>query len=111
MAMISEFKDLFGEWIAAVARAVEIVAGRILRPRQILLGEGKDGIVLAKAISGRKGPALPDASFRLDKGRPNPPLPADWKTAFRGSRVEAHAAIRSCHVLAARLSQSSRRFS
>ncbi len=97
MAMISEFKDIFGQWIAAVSNAVDIVAGRILRPRQILLGEGRDGILLAKALSGRKGPALPDVSFRLDKGRPNPPLPADWKTAFRGSRVEAM--LQSDHVM------------
>ena len=89
MAMIYEVKELFGQWIAAVARAVDIVAGRILRPRHILLSEGKDGILLAKAMSGRKGPALPDVSFRLENGRPNPPLPTEWKTAFRGSRVEA----------------------
>jgi general secretion pathway protein L len=89
MAMISEFNDLFGQWIAAVAKAVDTVAGRFLRPRQILISEGEDGILAAKAISGRNGPALPDVSFRLDKGRPSPPLPADWKTAFRGSRVEA----------------------
>jgi hypothetical protein len=37
MATISELKDLFGEWIAAVAGAVDTIAGRFLRPRQILL--------------------------------------------------------------------------
>ena len=41
--------------------------------------------------------ALPDLSFRLDNGRPQPPLPADWKAAFRGSRVEAQ--LRSGHVM------------
>jgi general secretion pathway protein L len=97
MAMISEFKDMFDQWMAAVDKAVDIVAGRILRPRQILLCEGKDGILSAKAISGRKGPALPDVSFRLDKGKPSPPLPADWRTAFRGSRVEAM--LQSDHVM------------
>src|SRR5580704_12288312 len=97
MAMIYEVKELFGQWIAAVARAVDIVAGHILRPRHILLSEGKDGILLAKAMSGRKGPALPDVSFRLENGRPNPPLPTEWKTAFRGSRVEAM--LQSDHVM------------
>ena len=97
MAMISEFKDMFDQWMAAVDKAVDTVAGRILRPRQILLCEGKDGILSAKAISGRKGPALPDVSFRLDKGKPSPPLPADWRTAFRGSRVEAM--LQSDHVM------------
>jgi general secretion pathway protein L len=97
MATMSELKDLFGEWIAAVAKAVDTVAGRFARPRQILLGEGRDDTLVAKAISGRNGPALPEVSFRLDKGRPNPPLSADWKTAFRGSRVEA--LLQSDHVM------------
>ena len=89
MATMSELKDLFGEWIATVARAVDTIAGRFLRSRQILLREGKDDMVVAQAISVRNAPALPEVSFRLDQGRPTPPLPADWKTAFRGSHVEA----------------------
>jgi general secretion pathway protein L len=97
MVTMSELKDLFGEWIAAVAKAVDTVAGRFVRPRHILLREGKDDTLVAKAISGRNGPALPEVSFRVDKGRPNPPLPADWKTAFRGSRVEA--SLQSDHVM------------
>jgi general secretion pathway protein L len=97
MATISEFKDLFGEWIAAVAGTVDAVAVRFMRPRQILLGEGDDGTFTAKATLARNDPALPDVSFRLDKGRPNPPLPADWKTAFRGSRVEV--LLQSGHVM------------
>ena len=97
MATMSELKDLFGEWISAVAGVVDTVAGSFLRPRQILLGEGKDGKFAAKAISGGKGPVLPDVSFRLDKGRPDPPLPADWEVAFRGSRVEA--LLQSDHIM------------
>jgi general secretion pathway protein L len=97
MATMSELKDLFGEWIAAVARAVDTIAGRFLRSGQILLREGKDDMVVAKAISVRNAPALPEVSFRLDKGKPTPPLPADWKAAFRGSRVEA--VLQSDHVM------------
>ena len=89
MATMSELKDLFGEWIATVARAVDTIADRFLRSRQILLRQGKDDMVVAQAISVRNAPALPEVSFRLDQGRPTPPLPADWKTAFRGSHVEA----------------------
>jgi general secretion pathway protein L len=97
MAPMSELKDLFGQWIATVAGAVDTVAGRFLRPRLILLGEGKDDTLVAKAVSGRNAPSLPEVPFRLEKGRPNPPLSADWNTAFRGSRVEA--LLQSDHVM------------
>ena len=94
MAMIPELKALFGEWIAAVARAVNSMIDRYVRRRQILLSEGGDNTFTAKVAPGRKGPALPDISFRLSHGRPNPSLPADWQTTFRGSRVEVLLASR-----------------
>ncbi len=87
--MISEIKTLFDEWIAAVARAVNFAMGRYARRRRILLSEGSDNRFTARMISARKGPALPDISFGLSHGQPNPALPADWEAAFRGSRVEA----------------------
>jgi general secretion pathway protein L len=89
MAMTDELKELFGEWIAAVAGAVDGVAGRLVRSRRISLDEGGDGTLTAKATASKNGPALPDISFRLDNGKPVPPLPPDWAAAFRGSRVEA----------------------
>ena len=88
MAMISELKALFDEWIAAVARAVDSVTGRYLRRRQILLSEGVDNTFTARLASARNGPVLPDVSFRLSHGRPSPALPADWEATLRGSRVE-----------------------
>src|SRR5450755_1150933 len=97
MATISELNELFSEWIMTVARAVDTIAGRFLRSRQILLREGKDDMLVAKAIPVRNAPALPEVSFRLDKGRPTPPLPGDWRTAFRGSCVEA--ILQSDHVM------------
>ena len=87
--MISEIKTLLDEWIATVARAVNFGIGRYARRRQILLSEHSDHSFTAKLKSVRKGPVLPEVSFRLSDGRPNPPLPADWVAAFRGSRVEA----------------------
>ncbi len=87
--MIPEIKVLFDEWIAAVARAVNFGIGRYARRRRILLSEDSENAFTAKMISARKGTALPEVSFRLSHGRPNPPLPVDWQTAFRGSRVEA----------------------
>lgn len=87
--MMSEIKALFDEWIAAVARAVNFGMGRYARRRRIQLSEDGDNNFTAKLISARKGPALPEVSFGLSHGRPNPALPADWEAAFRGSRVEA----------------------
>jgi general secretion pathway protein L len=88
MTMIAELKALFEEWIAAVAAAVNSLIGRYVHQRQILLSEGSDDTFTAAVLSARKGPALPDVSFRLSHGRPSPSLPADWETTFRGSRVE-----------------------
>ena len=97
MAMISEFNVLFGQWLMAVAAAVDAVVGRFMRPRQILLSESGDDTLIAKAIPARNRPALPDVSFRLDIGRPHPALPTDWQAAFRGGRVEV--LLQSDHVM------------
>ena len=54
MTMISEFKQLFGDWIAAVTDAVEAVAGRVVqtanghespaaRPAHDPVGDGQRG--------------------------------------------------------------------
>jgi general secretion pathway protein L len=89
MALTDEFKELFGDWIASVARAVDGAIGRFARARPILLDESEDGTLTARAAASKNAPALSDISFRLDGGRPQPSLPADWVAAFRGSRVEA----------------------
>jgi general secretion pathway protein L len=89
MALTDEFKELFGDWIASVAGAVDAAIGRFVRSRRILLDESEDGTLTAKAAPSKNAPALSDISFRLDGGIPQPSLPADWVAAFRGSRVEA----------------------
>ncbi len=86
--MISELKELFGEWIAAVDRAINSTASRLMQQRQILLIEGDGNTFTAKAAPAKKGATLPDVSFRLSNGRPTPALPAEWETVLRGSRVE-----------------------
>jgi general secretion pathway protein L len=88
MTAISEIKGLFDEWIAAVARAVDLAIGRYARRSQITLsGESADTLT-ARLTPARKGPALPEISFRLSNGRPSPSLPANWAAAFRGSRID-----------------------
>ena len=93
MALTDEIKDLFGGWIEAVANAVGAATTRFVRSRRILLEEGEDGAIVAKAIPAKNGPALPEVSFHLDSGRPHPALAADWAEAFRGSRVEVQLQV------------------
>ena len=95
MAMISEPKALFGEWIAAVSRAVDLLADRFVRSRRILLAERDDGTFTATTASPENSAALPDVSFRLEAGKP--PLPVEWIAAFRGSRVEVE--LQPGHVM------------
>jgi general secretion pathway protein L len=97
MTIISESKVVFGEWIAAVTGAVDAVADRFVSARRILLRERDDGAFVASTTPGTRDAALPDISFRFDAGRPQPPLPADWKAAFRGSRVEVD--LQPMHVM------------
>jgi general secretion pathway protein L len=86
--MISELKELFAEWIAAVARAVHWIVGRFMQQRQIWFIEGDDNAFTAKTAPVKKGVALPDVSFRLLEGRPSPAFTADWEAALRGASVE-----------------------
>jgi general secretion pathway protein L len=86
--MISELEELFAAWIGAVAAAVDAAAARYVRPRQILLREGEGNTFQVTMMPAQNRPALPDLSFCLSAGRPHPPLPTDWKSAFCGSSME-----------------------
>jgi general secretion pathway protein L len=97
MAVIAESRQLFDAWIAAVTGAVDAAAGRLIRARTIRLDEGADGGFTASTVAATGGERLPAVSFRLDKGRPQPPLPAEWKAAFRGSRIEVQ--LQPDHVM------------
>jgi len=89
MPMMAGIKTFFDEWTTAAAKAVDLALGRYAPRRQILLSEARDQTFTASLRSARKGPALPDVSFRLSHGRPDPALPAEWEIAFSGGRVEA----------------------
>jgi general secretion pathway protein L len=88
MAALTEAKELFGQWIDAVVGAVDAVGGRLVRARRIRLEQRDDGTFTAKAVPA-SDVALPELSFRLVNGAPQPPLSAEWKIAFRGSSIEA----------------------
>ncbi|SHN64881.1 PilN domain-containing protein [Bradyrhizobium erythrophlei] len=95
--MISDAKAVFEEWISAVAGAVESLIGRYAPRPQIELAGESTAVLTARLKSARKGPQLPDVSFRISNGRPTPPLSPDWQAAFRGSRVETQ--LVPAHVL------------
>jgi general secretion pathway protein L len=86
--MMSELRDLFGAWIAAVAAAIRAVMTRIVPQRRILFVEGEGFGFTARVISAGKEGLLPPASFRLVQGRPEPALPPEWQAALRGSRID-----------------------
>ena len=97
MAMISEFRQLFDQWIAAVSGAVDAVAGRVVRVRRILLDENADGSFTARVVPAAGVQAPPAFSFSFDNGKIQPPLTDDLQTAFRGGRVEIQ--LQSDHVM------------
>lgn len=98
MTVISEVKELFSDWIAAVVRAVDGVAGRYVRPQLVMIQEDADGGLTIKAQQAKKGNALPDVKLVLTDGRFNAQLSEDWQNAIRGSRIEV--ALSSHRVMA-----------
>ncbi|TWB96017.1 general secretion pathway protein L [Bradyrhizobium macuxiense] len=97
MAMLAEARQWFEQWIGAVATAVDGVAGRFMRRRSVAFDENGDGTFTARLAVSKDGSPLTPASFRLDRDAPQPPLPADWKMALDGSRIEVR--LRSDHVV------------
>ncbi len=85
---MSELKDLLGSWIAAVATALRLITARLRPQRRILLVERDPDDFTARVASARKGPILPEASFRVLHGRPEPALTAEWQAALRGSNID-----------------------
>jgi len=97
MALISDAKSFLTEWIEAVSRAIDAMAGRFGCAPRIELAEHDDGTFTASASNAKGGADLPDLSFRFDGEAPHPPLPETWNVAFRGSRIEA--LLRADHVM------------
>jgi len=62
--MLSELKELFAVWIAAVAAAMEAIVTRFAPRRRVLFVEGEPGNFTARVISPGKGAVLPQFSFR-----------------------------------------------
>lgn len=89
MATVSEMKELFGDWIAAVARAVDVVAGRYVRPNLVIVEEDGDGSLTMRAQRNKKkGSTLPDVKLTLGNGEIDHHFSEEWRNGLRGSRVE-----------------------
>src|ERR1700742_4126030 len=88
MSMLSDAKLFLAEWIGAVSRAIDAVAGRVVHARRIRLTEGDDGMFTATTVAAKGRDALPDLSFCVAGGQVRPPLAANWNVAFRRCRVE-----------------------
>ena len=88
MPIFAEARQWFERWIGAVTIVVDGVAGRIGRRRSIQLDEAVDGTFTAHIAAAKDGQLPRVLSFRLDHDAPQPPLPADWKATFDGSRIE-----------------------
>jgi general secretion pathway protein L len=101
MAMLSDARLFLTEWIDAVSRAVDAVAGRFVRARRIRLAEGDDGTFTASTAPAKGASGLPDVSFRFSAGQSQPPIPPDWKAAFKGGRIEVQ--LPSAQVMTHRL--------
>lgn len=95
--MMSELKELFATWMAAVAAAIDAAGAKLARRRQIVLIEGEGNGFTARVTSTERGASLPDLSFRLVQNRPEPAVPPEWVAALRGSQVDI--VMRPDHVL------------
>lgn len=88
MTIASEVKELFSDWIGAVARVVDTVAGRYIRPQVVFIEEDANGLLKIKALPDRKGVSLAEVTLGLNGGRVNPELSQDWQNVIRGCRLE-----------------------
>jgi general secretion pathway protein L len=86
--MISELKELLAAWLGAVLAAIDAAAARIARRRKIVLIEGEGNSFNARVISANDNVGLPEVSFRLSHGRPEPALTPEWLATLRGSRLD-----------------------
>ncbi|MGY3621030.1 PilN domain-containing protein [Bradyrhizobium sp. USDA 10063] len=88
MAMIAQARQWFEQWIGAVAGAVDSIADRLVRQRRIQLDENADGTFTASMVAPKDSKVPTVLSFQMQHGTPEPPLPAQWRAAFKGSRVK-----------------------
>ncbi|MEK9282572.1 PilN domain-containing protein [Bradyrhizobium sp. ISRA442] len=90
MKLATDIEAGLAAWSATVAAAIEQMADRLQRRRQISARRnGADTLTLRVAQQSRGKPPLPDVEVRLADDRA---LPADWIGGLRGCAMDIHLA-------------------
>jgi general secretion pathway protein L len=90
MKLVTDIEVGLAAWSAAVAGAIEAIADRVLRRRQVSVHrDGTDILTLRLLQQSRGKPMLADAEVRLADGHA---LPADWIGVLHGCTMEIHLA-------------------
>jgi general secretion pathway protein L len=93
MKFVGNIEAALAAWTAGVAQALDALAGRMHRRRQVrIVRDGADMLTFSLLRQPDNRPHLPDARLQLVDGRPEHALPAAWLAALRGSIIECHLA-------------------
>lgn len=88
MPSFAQISALFSHWIDAIALLINAQLERLGSRRQIRLIEEAGDQFRLHAVTPDRKLVLPDHTVRISDGVIADPLPDNWTTAFRGSRVE-----------------------
>jgi general secretion pathway protein L len=88
MTISNRIRDEFSAWIGLVAEAMVAAIHRIRAQQQVQLLETGPNSFALRIASKPQQPAPPEFHFELRDDEPSRAVPADWKAALRGSRLE-----------------------
>jgi general secretion pathway protein L len=93
MKFVGDIEAAVAAWTAAVAQALDALAGRMRQRRQVrIVCDGADTLTFSLSRQPNNRPPLPDATLRLVEGRPERSLPVEWLAALQGSTIECQLA-------------------
>ena len=88
MTISARMRSEFSAWIDSVAEAVVAAIDRISAKQRVdLIETGQNAFTMRMTSTRRSAPA--ELHFELQDDEASPAVPADWKAALRGSRLEA----------------------
>ena len=93
MTFVANMEAGLAAWTTAAAQALDAVAGRLRRSRQVrVVWDRTDTLSFSLLRQPRSKLQLQDARLRLVDGRPERALPAEWLAALQGSTIECRLA-------------------